>query len=111
MTLGQKQEAFFRMQALLMLHIHVIGYAARGKHWLRCEDCPIGHRRSLHKSGLAFDIVLSYFPAPGVKPKVLTGTAAEKAHSIIHDYWDELGGARRIPGDLNHYSYAHQGMR
>lgn len=111
MTLGSKQEAFFRKMMLLMMHIHALGYCGRGEQWLRCKDCPIGHKRSLHKSKLAFDITLSMSPARGVKPKVLTGSAAERAHAKVHDYWDTIGGAERITGDLNHYSLAHNGMR
>lgn len=111
MTLGEQQEAFSRKIMLLMMHIHALGYAMRGEQWLRCQDCPIGHKRSLHKSKLAFDITLAITPARGIRPKVLTGTAAEKAHAEVHDYWDSLGGAKRIPGDLNHYSCARGGMR
>ncbi len=111
MTLGQKQEAFSRKIMLLMMHIHALGYAMRGEMWLRCQTCPVGSPKSLHKSKLAFDITLSYSPVCTIRPKVLTGTAAEKAHNIIHDYWDSRGGAKRIPGDLNHYSLEHRGMR
>lgn len=111
MTLGQKQEEFFRKQMLLMMHIHALGYCGRGKHWFRCQNCPVGHPRSLHKRSLAFDIVLSYSPAPGIRPRILTGTAAKRAHNKIHDYWDSIKGAKRISGDLNHYSLSHGGMR
>ena len=111
MTLGQKQEAFFRKMMLLMMHIHALGYAGRGEYWKRCNDCPVGHPKSLHKSKLAFDITLSYSPACNIKPKILTGTAAEKAHARVHDYWDSIGGAERIEGDLNHYSIEYNGMK
>ena len=109
--LGHKQEQFSRKMMLLMMHIHALGYCMRGEQWLRCQTCPIGHKRSLHKSKLAFDITLSYSPAVGIKPKVLTGKAAEKAHAKVHDYWDSIGGSKRISWDLNHYSLAYQGMR
>ena len=111
MTLGQKQEAFFRKMMLLMMHIHALGYAARGEQWLRCQDCKIGHPRSLHKSKLAFDITLAYSPVCNVRPKVLTGKAAEKAHARVHEYWSSIGGSKMIPGDSNHYSLEHGGMR
>ena len=111
MTLGQKQEKFSRLMMLLMIHIHALGYTIRGGHWQRCQDCHVGSVNSVHRLKLAFDPTLSISPADGVKPRVLTGTAAEKAHAIIHDYWDELGGAKRIEGDLNHYSLEHHGFR
>ena len=111
MTTGEKQELFSRLIMLLMLHIHAQGYAIRGGHWFRCEDCTTGAKNSVHKSKLAFDINLSMSPAPGERPRLLTGRAAEEAHSKIHNYWDAIGGAERIPWDLNHYSLEHNGMR
>jgi hypothetical protein len=39
------------------------------------------------------------------------GPEMEKGHNLLHDLWDKLGGAARIPGDLNHYSIAHGGKR
>lgn len=111
MRLGQAQEVFSRKIMLLMMHIHALGYCMRGEHWLRCQDCPVGHPRSLHKSKLALDITLSLSPARGIRPKVLTGRAAEKAHNEVHDYADSIGLAPRIGGDLNHYSFEWQGRR
>ena len=111
MTLGQKQEAFARKIMLLMMHIHALGFSMRGEHWKRCIGCPVGHKQSLHFDKLAFDITLSISPARGIRPKVLTGKAAEKAHNKVHDYADTIGLASRIKKDLNHYSLAHRGMR
>ena len=111
MTLGEQQEDFFRKIMLVMMHIHALGYCGRGEQWTRCNDCPVGHPRSLHKSKLAFDITLSMSPARGIRPKVLTGTAAVKAHAKVHDYADSIGLAPRIPGDFNHYSSSRWGMR
>jgi len=96
---------------LLMLHLYSLGYSMRGGHWLRCHDCRIGKKNSNHKIKLAFDINLTLAPSHDVRPRLLTGTAAQKAHTILHNYWDTLGGARRIPHDLNHYSLEHNGMR
>ncbi len=111
MTLGEKQELFSRLMMLQLIHFHAAGYSVRGGHWLRCGDCKVGAKNSVHKSKLAFDIILSVSPAPGERPRVLTGKTAEKAHSKGHDYWDSIGGAKRIDGDLNHYSLEHGGMR
>ena len=38
-----------------------------------------------------------------------TGEDMVKAHTIGHDFWDTLGGAKRIKNDLNHYSVEYQG--
>lgn len=110
-TDGQKQEKFSRMIMLLMLHLHAKGYSMRGGHWQRCRGCHIGARNSVHKEKLAFDINLTLAPSHDERPRLLTGKAAEKAHSLLHDYFDQIGGAPRIPGDLNHYSLEHNGMR
>jgi hypothetical protein len=62
-----------------------------------------GHPKSAHKVGLALDINL-FFPN-GVYIRDDTG------HSEVHDYWDSVGGAKRIPDDSNHYSLEHEGMK
>ena len=62
------------------------------------EDGPYGHPSSNHKKRLAVD--LNVFNEEG---RYLQGTEAEQAHSVLHDLWDVLGGARRLPEDLNHY--------
>ena len=111
MTLGQKQEKFSRLIMLLLLHLHSLGYSMRGGHWFRCADCYIGKKNSVHKEKLAFDINLTYAPSKDERPRLLTGTAAIKAHAKLHDYWDSIGGAKRIEGDYNHYSFAHGGRR
>lgn len=111
MTLGQKQEKFANMLTKLMVFLHNQGYTMRGGHWLRCQDCHIGAKNSVHKAKLALDINLTLAPSHDERPRLLTGRAAQKAHEILHDYWETMGGAKRIPGDLNHYSLEHNGMR
>lgn len=69
----------------------------------RCNDCKIGRKTSCHKISLAIDIDL--YDEHG---NYITDPAA---HEKIHDYWDQLGGAKRIAHDMNHYSLAHNGMR
>lgn len=111
MITGEKQEKFSFMMTKLLVVIHAAGYSVRGGHWMRCRGCHVGMDNSLHMDKLAFDINLSLSPADGERPRYLTGTAAEKAHNKFHDVFDKLGGARRIPGDLNHYSMEHCGRR
>jgi hypothetical protein len=109
MTLGEKQEKFSKMVMLLLIHIHALGYSVRGGHWFRCDDCYVGAKNSVHKLKLALDINLSISPAHGERPRYLTGRDAERAHNLIHNYWDSIGGAPRIKNDLNHYSVMHNG--
>ncbi len=111
MTLGQKQEMFAQLVTRLLVHLHALGYTMRGGHWLRCEDCNVGSKYSTHKYKLAIDINLSAVPIEGGLPRYLTGRQAEDAHNLLHDYWDSIGGGRRIEGDLNHYSVEHNGYR
>jgi hypothetical protein len=54
-----------------------------------------GHAKSVHKVRLAVDL-------NAIDPK---------SHEELHDYWDTLGGAKRIAEDMNHYSFEWQGMR
>lgn len=54
---------------------------------------------SVHKVRLAVDF--NVFK----NGKYLTGEESKNAHSFLHDYWDSLGGAKRIDEDLNHYSF------
>lgn len=59
-----------------------------------------GHRNSAHKLRLAVDINC-------IKNNALTA----EFYSEMHDQWDKMGGAERIPHDLNHFSFEHNGMR
>ena len=107
MTLGQKRRKFTHMIALLITHVEYLGYGVAGDFLKRCEDCTIGKKDSAHKVGLAID--LNLYNSQG---KYLSdGIEAEVAHNKLHNYWDAMGGAKRIPYDLNHYSLEHQGMR
>ena len=90
------------MVALLIQYAHYLGYECAIDYVKRCEDCKVGHERSLHKLGLAMDLHL-YLDGE----YVTTGLP----HQDLHDFWDLLGGAKRIHNDANHYSLAHGGMR
>ena len=103
MTLGEKQEKFSRMIMLLLIHLHALGYTCRGGHWMRCRNCYTGAKNSVHKNKLAFDINLC---RPG---RYLNDEEAREGHTLLHNYWDSIGGAPRIEKDLNHYSLEHDG--
>jgi len=107
-TLGERQEFFARILPLLLIHIHAKGYDIRIGHCMRCRNCYVGKKHSVHKEKLAIDLNITKAPAPGERPVLLTDKEAEAVHNEFHDYWDSLGGAPRIKGDLNHYSVSYQ---
>jgi hypothetical protein len=80
-----------------------LGYNAVIDMARRCTDCKIGRQYSLHKDGLAIDLLI-YDSNGDYLPK-------GEIYSKLHDLWDEFGGAKRIKGDLGHFSIAHRGMR
>jgi hypothetical protein len=71
----------------------------------RCDDCPVGHPNSTHKAGTGQDYILyapdMTYPHPD----------ADNIYSHLHDFWDLIGGAERISGDLRHFSEEHNGVR
>ena len=113
MKLGEQQEHFMRLLPRLIDHVHLLGYEIRGGDLFRSPKVfghigtkmGYGHRNSMHKLKCAIDLNLTY------KGVYLKGSNAEAAHSQMHDYWDELGGAPRIEHDLNHYSLERNGNR
>jgi hypothetical protein len=101
MTLGEEQERFSLMLAKLIIRAYDLGYKIRmGEGY---DDDGVGHTKgSTHYVKLGQDINL-------FKDGVYLTDG--KDHNILHDYWDELGGAARIIKDLNHYSIMWQGVR
>ena len=99
MNLGEEQRAFSKALAQLILYAYEIGYEiSMGDVWAKT-----GHKvNSNHYIRLAADINLF---KDGVYLTDGTG------HDILHDYWDTLGGAKRIDKDLNYYSFEHDGRR
>jgi len=99
MNLGEKQRAFSKALAQLILYAYEIGYEiSMGDVWAKT-----GHKvNSNHYIRLAADINLF---KDGV---YLTDGSG---HDKLHDYWDLLGGAKRIDKDLNHYSFEYEGRR
>jgi len=103
--LSDKQKLLPTMLAMLAIFATFKGYAINyGEGY---DDDGIGHMKgSLHYIKLAQDVNL-------FKNGVWLDKGPEmmKGHNLLHDLWDLLGGAARIPGDLNHYSIAHEGKR
>lgn len=100
--LGDKRRQFSKMVGLLLHYAEVLGYDYALDYVKRCDDCHIGHPNSTHKSGLAIDLHLYHFGH-----YITDGSG----HKELHDFWDLMGGAERIPHDMNHYSLEWQGVR
>jgi hypothetical protein len=103
MTLGAKRRKFTHMLALLILYAEGLGFGVAVRECFRDEDCTHGHPESAHRSGLAGDLDLY----DAEDSYLIDG----KYHKKLHDFWDAIGGAKRIDGDLNHYSLKHRGVR
>ena len=107
MKLGELQEAFSVAHGKLLLCATENGYGIRQKHLMRCKNCHIGKKNSVHKSSLAIDIRLTI---DGTLVEYIENHIWEADYNMLHDYWDSLGGAPRIAGDLGHFSFKYHGM-
>lgn len=105
MTLGVLQRQFTLMLGKLIIKAYELGYELTlGEGY---DDDGVGHMKgSMHYIRLAQDLNLF---KDGVW--LDKGPAAEKGFNILHDIWDELGGAERIAKDLNHFSVKWAGRR
>jgi hypothetical protein len=108
MTLGQKQELFALMLPDLLERANELNPVRIGDTFRdprvfgqMGKQKGYGHKNSCHKLKLAVDI---NFVVDGV-------LGGEELHEKLHDWWDNQGGANRIPHDLNHYSLEHNGYR
>jgi hypothetical protein len=103
MTLGEKQRKFTLAIGELIKTAYDMGYELSFSYALRCPDCPIGKKTSLHKISLAVDFNL-----------FKNGAYLDKTedHLPIGEAWERLGGSwgGRF-GDGNHYSFEHNGMK
>ncbi len=109
MSLLAKQKQFAIASAKLILFAHDNGldvtygdaYRDPRLHGKIGEKLGYGHKNSCHKLRLAVDLNI-----------IIDGKiAGSNAYNHLHDYWDTLGGAERIPEDLNHFSFMHDGYR
>jgi hypothetical protein len=102
--LGDLQRKFTLMVGRLIVWTYTQGYELTlGESY---NAYGLGHMKdSLHYSRLAQDLNL-------FKDKVwLKGEEAEKGYNLMHDFWDSIGGAKRIEKDLNHFSMEYLGRR
>jgi len=91
------------MVRLLLAYADFLGYEVTFGDCYRDARCKYGHPRSLHKTRRAIDLNLFK------DGKYLQGKKARAAHAKLHDFWDLIGGNKRIEDDMNHYSYSEGG--
>ena len=107
MRLSEKRILFSSAYAKLVLYINSLGYGVATDFVKRCAKCKVGRSDSTHKSGLAADLNLYDW---GGKYLDKNHPETTVVHTLAHNYWDSLGGAKRIAHDLNHYSWGHNGV-
>jgi len=109
MNLLAKQKQFAIASAKLILFAHDNGldvtygdaYRDPRLYGKMGEKLGYGNKNSCHKLRLAVDFNI-----------VINGKiAGHDAYNKLHDYWDTIGGSERIPEDLNHFSFLHEGYR
>lgn len=114
-SLGTLQRRMTRMVGDLIQHAYAQGYELTlgdayrdprvfGIHGERLAG-SYSAAYSNHKLRLAID--LNLFKGG----KYLQGPEADTGHGVLHDFWESIGGGKRIPGDLNHYSLEFEGRR
>jgi len=103
MTLREARCQFTLSLATLIAWTSTRGYEVAIDQAKRCKDCPIGHEKSLHKIGLAVDLLLYR------DGEYLTETSD---YVELGEFWEELGyawGGRW--GDGDHFSLPWEGMK
>ena len=110
-TLGAKQERFARALPGLLVAANSLAPVRLGDlfrdprvHGEMGVKMGYGHASSCHKLKLAIDI---NFVVDGK----IDGPEIQALHERLHDWFDKNGGAKRIPHDMNHYSFEHNGCR
>lgn len=109
LKLSVKKNLFTVALAKLILKAEELGFHPVIDETKRCKDCPNTIKNSCHTVGLAADINLYL----GVNRVYYDGKdrTIENPHIALHDYWDLLGGSKRLEYDMNHYSFEHNGFR
>ncbi len=97
-----KQAKFAIMTAQLIFFAFSKGYQLTYGDAYRDPRVLYGHKDSTHRHRMAVDFNLF---------KDGKWLRTDEDHAFLHDFWDSLGGAERIPNDGNHYSLEHNGVR
>lgn len=106
MSLGQKRTLFTLAFAELIRFAFECGYEVRIADVMRNsrvfgkwgEKKGYGSKCSVHKLGLAGDLDL-FVDGEYIQ------TSEHEAWKVLHDKWEELGGAPMIENDANHFSF------
>jgi len=102
-TLREKQSRFAIMVAGLILQANELGYEVTLGHAWRSPECPVGHKRSLHKKRLAIDLNLFL---EGRFVRTIDG------YRELGEWWTAQGGSWGGDfGDAPHFSLEHGGVR
>ena len=110
MTLRQARQQFSRMVSKLLRWLDEDGQAYAIDMFKRCKDCKVGHPQSLHKLGLAVDILFYDDPDGDGDPDNYRRDTA--AYVRAGRYWESIGGSWGGGfGDGNHFSLEYGGMR
>jgi len=104
MKLSRKQRNFLKASNDLISYGLSLGYEFTYGDCYRAKTCSHGHKLSTHREKLAIDLNLF------VDGKYIT-SGGHPAWAILHNYWDQLGGSKRIIKDMNHFSFKHNGIR
>lgn len=112
----EKQFDFQYKIALLKLYAYSKGYRFSGGDAYRSkrvfgewgEKKGYGSAKSVHKLRLAEDLNLFVLRDERYK---LADTGQEPEWVDLHDYWESIGGSKRIENDMNHFSFEYRGCR
>lgn len=113
MSLGSRQRAFTRAIAVLILFAYdefnvelTVGDAYRDPkvHGKLGEKKAYGAKNSVHKLRLAIDLNL-FVDGEYIR------SGAHPVWKRLHITWEQLGGAKAIVGDANHFSFEWEGYR
>ena len=108
MKLSKKQQLFALAMAELVIYAYRLGYGLTYDNAYMKKGSNDGRKNtSTHRNRLAVDWNIFVFQFN----KYLTHEDADMAFNELHDKWDTLGGAKRIKGDLRHFSFKHRGVR
>lgn len=105
MNLREARVLFTKNLPMLIITAEALGYEVAADFLKRCIDCPVGHARSCHKSGLAIDLHL-------YKDGIYLSD--DESHQPLGEWWEAQHPLFRWGGrfgDGNHYSLEWEGVK
>lgn len=105
MKTSKKQRNFAKAFSYLTIFLYSMGYEFTYSNAYMKQGSNDGRKdNSTHRIRLAIDINL------WIDDEYVT-SGDHPAWAELHNYWDKLGGSKRIKRDMNHFSYKHNGVR